>query len=157
MKYSNGTTSGGTNDYAIPTKSHIPESTQEERSGATKSGVNHANQPQEDTRDKAVHTVTSSTCIPIEPKRLEIHFLAERINGIIQYMHDHALIGKFIGFWLTEKALYGWINAKWKQKGQVTLQLGPKGFFDIIFTCLERKNRVMDGGHYFFNAPVLFL
>ena len=61
-------------------------------------------------------------------------------------MKDDALIGKFIEFWPTKKALYGWINAKWKPKDQVTLQLGPKGFFNIIFTYLEDKNQVMDGG-----------
>jgi len=72
-------------------------------------------------------------------------------------MKDHALIGKFIGFWLTEKALHGWIAAKWKPKGHTTLQLGPKGFFMAIFNCIEDRNRVLDGGPYFFNAAVLYL
>lgn len=66
-------------------------------------------------------------------------------------MKDHALIGKFIGFWPTEKALYGWIAAKWKPKGHVTLQLGLKRFFTVIFLCLEDKYIIMDEGPYFFN------
>jgi len=72
-------------------------------------------------------------------------------------MKDHALIGKFIGYWPTEKALQGWISAKWKPKGHVTLQLGPKGFFTAIFICIEDRNRVMDEGPYFFNSASLYL
>lgn len=72
-------------------------------------------------------------------------------------MRDHALIGKFIGLWPTEKALRGWIVAKWNPKWHITLQLGPKGFFTTIFNCLEDHNRVMDGGPYFFNAASLYL
>lgn len=75
----------------------------------------------------------------------------------IEYMRDHALIGKFIGFWPTEKALYGWITAKWKPKGDVTLQLGPKGLFTVIFFCLEDKYRILDEGTYFFNSAGLYL
>eukprot|EP00253_Pinus_taeda_P017744 PITA_17744 len=72
-------------------------------------------------------------------------------------MRDHALIGKFVGFWPTEKALRNWINIKWRPKGQITLLLGPKGFFTAIFNCLEDRNRVFDGGPYFFNSAGLFL
>lgn len=56
-----------------------------------------------------------------------------------------------------EKALHGWITAKWKPKWHITLQLGPKGFFTAIFNCLEDRNRVLDGGPYFFNALGLYL
>eukprot|EP00253_Pinus_taeda_P033842 PITA_33842 len=45
-------------------------------------------------------------------------------------MWDHVLIGKFIGIWPTEKVLRGWITD---------------------------KNRVLDGGSYFFNAARLHL
>jgi len=72
-------------------------------------------------------------------------------------MRDHALIGKFIGFWPTEKALYGWIAVKWKLKGDVTLHLGPKGFFTAIFFCLEDKYKILGAGPYFFNSASLYL
>lgn len=72
-------------------------------------------------------------------------------------MRDHAIIGKFIGFWLTERALYGWIAAKWKPKGDVTLQLGPKGFFTVIFYYIEDKLRVLGTGPHFFNAAGLYM
>ena len=72
-------------------------------------------------------------------------------------MMDHPLIGKFTGLWPTEKALHSWIAAKWKPKGHITLQLGPKGFFIAIFNFLEDRNKVLDGGPYFFNAVGLYL
>lgn len=72
-------------------------------------------------------------------------------------MTDHLLIGKFIGFWPTKKALYGRIASKWKPKGHIKLQLGSKGFFTVIFLCLEDKYRIMDEGPYFFNSARLYL
>ena len=101
--------------------------------------------------------VTSATCIPKAAKRIKADLPSHRINSEIQFMQDHALIGKFLGFWPTEKALQGWIASKWKPKGQVTLQLGPKGFFTAIFHCVEDKSRIFEGGPYFFNSSGLFL
>ena len=72
-------------------------------------------------------------------------------------MKDHALISKLIGFWPTEKALQGWIASKWKPKGHVTLQLGPKGFFNAIFNCIKDRNRILDDDPHFFNAVGLYL
>jgi len=72
-------------------------------------------------------------------------------------MRDHELIGKFLGFSPTEKALQGWITSKWKPKGQVTLQLGPKGFFTASFNCLEEKTHIFEGGPHFFNSSALYL
>lgn len=100
---------------------------------------------------------SSATCIPRSAERIKIDLPNEWINKEIQYMSDHALIGKFLGFWPTEKALHGWIASKWKPKGQVTLQLGPKGFFTAIFNCLEDKTRIFEGGLYFFNSAGLYL
>jgi len=100
---------------------------------------------------------SSATCIPKTTERIKIDLPSQRINSEIQFMKDHALIGKFLGFWSTEKALHGWIASKWKPKGQVTLQLGPKGFFTATFNCLEDKTRVFEGGPYFFNSLGLYL
>ena len=100
--------------------------------------------------------MTSKTCKPVA-ERPKIELPSQRINTQIQYMKDHALIGKFIGFWPTEKALQGWIAAKWKPKGNINLKLRPKGFLTAIFNCIEDRNRVLDNGPYFFNAAGLYL
>jgi hypothetical protein len=51
----------------------------------------------------------------------------------------------------------GWIATKWKSKSHFDIQLGSKGFFTIIFSRLEDKDRIMDGGPYFFNYAGLYL
>jgi len=72
-------------------------------------------------------------------------------------MRDHALLGKFIGIWPTEKALRSWISVKWNPKGHITLYLGPKGFLTAVFNCLEDRSRILDGGPYFSNSAGLYL
>ena len=72
-------------------------------------------------------------------------------------MKDHALIAKFIGFWPMEKDLIWWINHHWKPKGGYELRLGAKGFFTVVFYNIEDKNRIFEGGPYFFNSTGMYL
>jgi hypothetical protein len=62
-------------------------------------------------------------------------------------MRDHALIGKFLGLWPSEKDLTHWIKAWWNPKGEYELQLSSKGFFIVIFYNLEDKDKILKGGH----------
>ena len=39
-----------------------------------------------------------------------------------------------------------------KPKGGINLHLGSKGFFTVVFTSLEDKDRVFEGGPYFYAA-----
>jgi len=64
---------------------------------------------------------SSATCIPKTVEQMKVDLPSQRMNNQIQFMKDHALIGKFLGFWPIEKALHGWIASKLKPKGQVTL------------------------------------
>jgi len=70
---------------------------------------------------ESTQRASSTTCKPIATDRPKIELPGEKIEARIQHMMDHVLIGKFIGLWPTEKALYSWIAAKWKPKGDVTL------------------------------------
>lgn len=49
-------------------------------------------------------------CVPktktVPAFQIQVDGLQERI----EYMKDHALIGKFVGIWPSEKALNWWIN-----------------------------------------------
>ena len=94
------------------------------------------------------------------PKSQEIPTLSINSDGLeahIQYMKDHALIAKFVGVWPMEKGLICWINHHWKPKGGYELRLGTKGFFTVVFYILEDKNRVFEGGPYFYNLVGLYL
>jgi hypothetical protein len=50
------------------------------------------------------------------------------VGDYIQYMKDHAVIGKFMGIWPLEKALLVWIKMRWKVKRDISLKLGPRDF-----------------------------
>ena len=62
---------------------------------------------------------------------------SSRIREQIQYMLDHAVIGKFVGMQPSEKSMVSWINSKWKTKGHYNLKLGSKGFRTISFIIFE--------------------
>ena len=72
-------------------------------------------------------------------------------------MRDHALIGKFIGLWPSEKDLACWIKTWWNPKGDYEHQLSSKGFFIVIFYNLEDKDKIFEGGPYFYNSFGLYL
>jgi hypothetical protein len=56
-----------------------------------------------------------------------------------------------------EHPLLIWIAAKWKPKAHFDIQLGSKGFFTIIFTQLDDRDIILEGGPYFFNSAGLYL
>jgi len=72
-------------------------------------------------------------------------------------MRDHALIEKFLGLWPTKKDLARWIKAWWNPKRDYELQLSSKCFFTIIFYNLEDKDKIFEGGPYFYNLSGLYL
>jgi hypothetical protein len=96
-------------------------------------------------------------CIPQAPQAPKYLISTLRIEEQKQYMRDYALVGKFLGLWPSERDLIKWIQYWWKPRGHYDLQLGSKGFFTIIFHNLEDRNRVFDGGPYFYNSAGLFL
>jgi len=84
-------------------------------------------------------------------------FTDPEIQAHREHMSEHAVICKFMGLWPTERALCQWIKQHWKPKGDVKLHLGAKGFFTVVFTNLEDKDRVFDGGPYFFASAGLYM
>ena len=65
------------------------------------------------------------------------------------HMRTYAIIFRFMGLWPTEKDLQTWIKYHWKPKGGIDLHLGSKGFLTVVFTNIEDKDRVFEGGAYF--------
>jgi len=73
------------------------------------------------------------------------------------HMTEYTVICKFMGMWLTERALHIWIRSHWKPKGEIHLHMGSKGFFTVVFTSLEDKDRVFEGGPYFYAVAGLYM
>eukprot|EP00253_Pinus_taeda_P029313 PITA_29313 len=72
-------------------------------------------------------------------------------------MQTYVIICKLMGQWPTQKALQTWIRYHWKPKGSIDLHLGSKGFFTVVFTNIEDKERVFEGGPYFYVATGLYM
>lgn len=72
-------------------------------------------------------------------------------------MAEHAIICKFMGIWPTERALCLWIRQQWKPRGDVKLHLGAKGFFTVVFSNLEDKDRIFEGDPYFLDSAGLYM
>jgi hypothetical protein len=96
-------------------------------------------------------------CIPQLEKAPRYLISSSRVGEHTEFMKEHALIGKFLGLWPTERDLYKWIKHWWNPKGDYEVQLSSKGFFTIILYNLEDKDRIFENGPYFFNSAGLFL
>ena len=72
-------------------------------------------------------------------------------------MATYTIICMSMGIWPTEKNLYTWIRNNWKPKGEINLHLGSKGFFIVVLTNLEDKDKVFEGGPYFYAAVGLYM
>jgi hypothetical protein len=96
-------------------------------------------------------------CIPQLDKPPLYHIKSTRVGEHTQFMMEHALIGKFLGLWPTERDLTRWIKEWWNPKGDYEVQLSSKGFFTIILYNIEDKDRIFDNGPYFYNSAGLFL
>jgi hypothetical protein len=96
-------------------------------------------------------------CIPQLEKAPRYIISSTRVGEHTEFMREHALIGKFLGLWPTERDLHKWIKHWWNPKGDYEVQLSSKGFFTIILYNLEDKDRIFENGPYFFNSAGLFL
>jgi hypothetical protein len=96
-------------------------------------------------------------CIPQSTTAPRYVINSARVGENTQFMKEHALIGKFMGLWPSERDLMHWIKTWWNPKGHYELQLSSKGFFTIIFFNLEDKDRIFENGMYFFNSAGLYL
>ena len=72
-------------------------------------------------------------------------------------MKEHVVICNFMGIWPSERAMKGWIQAKWNPRGAIELQLSLKGFFTVVFSLLEDKDCIFKGGPYFFNVAGIYM
>lgn len=74
-----------------------PEGNPNDVSADNKSAEN-TQTTKENTGPHGLPKVSSSTCKPVAAHRPEVELPSHRINARIQFMRDHALIGKFMGF-----------------------------------------------------------
>ena len=106
---------------------------------------------------KALRGWEPSKCIPQMEKTPRYLISSTKVGEHTQFMRKHALIGKFLGLWPTERDLNKWIKHWWNPKGDYEVQLSSKGFFTIILYNPEDRDRIFENGSYFYNLARLFL
>jgi hypothetical protein len=107
-------------------------------------GRKETNMDAESFHPKASRVWIPDKCIPQAPVVPRYVIKTTRIGEHMQFMRDHALIGKFLGLWPSEKDLACWIKALWNPKGDYELQLSSKVFFIVIFYNLEDKDWIFE-------------
>jgi len=101
--------------------------------------------------------ILKNGCMSKTKENMGYEITSPKIKNYIQFMKDHMVIRKLMGIRPSEKALVEWVNIIWKINGFIDLKLGSKGFFIVMFSCIEDINRVLEEGIYFFNSKGLHL
>jgi len=96
-------------------------------------------------------------CIPKADATPQYEIKSKCLSGHVQYMKDHAIIGKFLWTWPTERDLLVWINSRWKPTCHIDIKLGSKGFFTVSFENEKEREHIFEGGPYFFCSAGLHL
>ena len=96
-------------------------------------------------------------CLPKAQSIPSIQIKYDKVRGKIKLWKERDLIEKFVGVWLKERDLVHWIKSVWNPKGHYDMHLGSKGFFTIIFFNQEDRDRVLEGGPYFFFLAKIYL
>jgi len=96
-------------------------------------------------------------CLPCAQEKPRFVIPPNKLESYRSYMKDHALICMFVRVWLSERDLTRWIQQKWLPFTHIKLKLGVKGFFTVIFSNLQDKERAFENGPYFYYNAGLFM
>lgn len=103
------------------------------------------------------YSTINRVCKQKKIDNLRVVITDPEIQAYREHIAEYAVICKFMGMWPTERALCIWIRQQWKPIGDVKLDLGAKGFFTVVFTNIEDKDRIFDGGPYFMASAGLYM
>ena len=81
----------------------------------------------------------------------------EQIFEDVEYWGKHALICNFLGLQLSLPVLESWASRIWNLEGDMEILLAANNYFMVIFSNMTDRNKVFEGGPYFFNKVGLFI
>lgn len=141
---------GQTGSAPIITPSEV-ENTRKEGKGSLE------NENKLEASNPSPNSTSQGVCKPKKKDTLCVVLSDPEIQAYREHMIEHAIICNFMGLWPIERALCQWIKQQWRPKGDVKLHLGAKGFFTVVFSNLEDKDKVFDIGPYFFSSAGLYM
>lgn len=114
---------------------------------------NEQEDKEQGTKDKA-HMGPCNPIFAVTPRAV---LNDPTLQAHMDHMQTYAIICKFMGLRPIEKALQMWIKYNWKPKRSIDPHLGSKCFFTVVFANIEDKERVFEGGPYFYAATGLYM
>ncbi|XP_057836070.2 uncharacterized protein LOC131046358 [Cryptomeria japonica] len=96
-------------------------------------------------------------CLPRSQDRPVLVISPESVHEDIAYWSQHVLICKFLGIRIPLSALESWIRRTWHVEGDFDLLVAANGYFMVDFSSISDRNRVFEGGPYFYNHVGLFI
>ncbi|XP_057834982.2 uncharacterized protein LOC131045412 [Cryptomeria japonica] len=75
----------------------------------------------------------------------------------VEYYSKHSLYCKFLGLRVSLQFLENWAQKVWEPEGEMEVTLLANNFFMVTFLCMADRNRVFEGGPYFYNQVGLFV
>lgn len=96
-------------------------------------------------------------CLPRSQDRPVLVLSPELVQEDFSYWTQHVLICKFLSIRVSLSALESWMRSTWQVEGDFDILVAGNGFFLVDFSCISDRNRVFEGGPYFFNQVGLFI
>ena len=96
-------------------------------------------------------------CLERSDDRPVLVIQPEIISEDVEYWGKHALICKFLGLRLSLPVLESWVHRIWHPEGDMEILLVANNYFMVIFSNMADRNKVFEGGPYFFNQVGLFI
>ncbi|XP_057831869.1 uncharacterized protein LOC131042571 [Cryptomeria japonica] len=96
-------------------------------------------------------------CLAKSDNRPVVEIQPEAIADDINYLSKHALICKFLGIRVSLSFLESWARRTWSPEGEMDVLLAANGYFQVVFSCMSDRNKVFEGGPYFYNQVGLFI
>lgn len=75
----------------------------------------------------------------------------EMIAKDVEYFSKHSLYCKFLGMRVSLQFLENWAQGTWALEGEMEIMFLANNYFMVTFNCMEDRNRVFEGGSYFYN------
>ncbi|XP_059076672.1 uncharacterized protein LOC131875950 [Cryptomeria japonica] len=96
-------------------------------------------------------------CLERCKERLKLVIPMELLADDIEYYSKHSFYCKFMGLRISLQFLESWAQRTWQPEGEMEIRLLANNYFMVSFDCMADRNRIFEGGPYFYNQVGLFM
>ncbi|GLJ15818.1 hypothetical protein SUGI_0260880 [Cryptomeria japonica] len=94
--------------------------------------------------------------VPPEAGAVDVEIdISNEVEEELDLWAKHTVIDKFIGLKFNRNKIEEWVYSNWDSK--VVIKFMPKGFFIVIFTDEEVRNKILIQQNWFVEESLLYL